>query len=279
MQNLRRESILLCPRNDEESLMILKIADKLGLSVLESLQPHGARLEKEDDLVSRLQETNPDSMKLVIVEIPGPNMEKELEKLGYEIVVIDHHTYDDLDRMNQKSSIEQFLELYEVDDMLLKALGFDPQMVEAVGAIDRGFLWELETLGWNEALKAKGRKFYRSLTLELGPERRKKEEEAARAAWENREEKDGYLVVRSQGDDVSVRDALSFIVADEIGKPTSMIVTQGTRRVYVQETDETDKLKKVFGGFTFGRNRCWGILKDDGDLPSVEEVLKVLKGK
>ena len=277
MKDLRKDSILVCPRNDEESLMILKIAEKLGLSVFESSQPHGARLEQETDFLAQLQEINPDARTLVIVEIPGPQIEEELRTLGYEVMIIDHHSYEDVDRMKKKSSIEQFLDLYGVDDVLLKALGFDPVMVEAVAAIDRGFLWELERLEWSEALKAKARKFYRSFTMELGPERREREEEAAKIAWESREERDGLLVVRSETDDVSVRDALSFIIADKIGKPTPLILVQGTRRIYVQESDRIEGLQKEFGGFTFGQNRCWGMLKDHGPLPDVDDVLRVLR--
>lgn len=276
MKDLRKDSILICPRNDEESLMILKIAEKMGLSIVQSAQPHGAKLDREKDLVGRLQEVNPDARTLVIVELPGPAVEKELKGLGYDVIIIDHHTYDDLDRMKPKASLEQFLEIYGVDDMLLKALGFDPKMVQAVAAIDRGFLWELENLGWNEAMKAKARKFYRSLTMELGPERREKEEAAAREAWKSRKEQDGFIVITAPADDISVRDALSFIVADEIGKPTTLIIVQGTRRVYVQETDAVERLKSAFGGFTFGQNRCWGLLKDDGGLPSVDEIINVM---
>lgn len=277
MKDLRKDSVLICPKNDEESLMILKVAEKFGLKTVVSDQPHGAKLAREKDLVARVQETNSNADTLVIIELPGPEKEQELRDLGYEVVIIDHHTYDDLDRMKDRSSLEQFLEIYDIDDTLLKAFGFDPKMVEAVAAIDRGFLWELDRLDWSEADKARARKFYRSLTMELGPERRAKEEEAARGAWENREQKDGYLVIRAEQEDVSIRDALSFIVAEKIGEPTPTIIKQGTRRIYVQETDRVEKLKEAFGGFTFGQNRCWGLLREDGSLPSVEDVLDVLR--
>lgn len=276
MKDLRKDSILVCPRNDEESLMILKIAEALGLSVVQSSQPHGAKLDRESDLIARLQEANPDARTLVIVEIPGEKTEQELRDLGYEISIIDHHTYDDLDRMKPQSSLEQFLATYEVDDVLLRAFGFDPDMVAAVAAIDRGFLWELDSFGWSEAKKTKARKFYRSLTLELGSARREKEEAAAKEAWEHREERDGLIVIRSEADDISVRDPISFIVADQIGKPTQLLIIQGTRRMYVQESDAVARLKEAFGGFTFGQNRCWGILKEDGTLPSAESVIDVI---
>ncbi len=278
MKDLRKTSVLICPRNDEESLMILKIAAALGVAVVESAQPHGAKLGREADLLARIQDAHADAETLVIVELPGEEVEQELESMGYTIVIIDHHAYEGLDRMKPQSSLEQFLAVYEVDDGLLAALGFEVDMVEAVGAIDRGFLWELDALGWNEAKKAKARKFYRSLTMELGGERRLREEEYAREVWQTREERNGFLIIRSPYDDVSVRDAVSFIIAEQIGKPTPLILTQGERRIYVQEVDDTSALYEKFGGFTFGGGRCWGILKEGGGLPSVEEVLEVLGG-
>lgn len=256
--------------------MILKIAEAIGLSIVESSQPHGAKLDREKELLARIQETNSDAKILVIVELPGLKAEQELKDLGYDIRIIDHHTYDDLDRMKPESSLEQFLNTYQIDETILRALGFDPEMVTAVAAIDRGFLWELDKLGWSESKKSKARKFYRSLTLELGSDRRMREETAAKEAWEKREERDGFIIVKSEPENISVRDALSFIVADEIGKPTQMVITQGSRRIYVQETDHVEKLKAAFGGFTFGGNRCWGILKEDGTIPSVEEVINVM---
>jgi hypothetical protein len=271
------DTILICPRNDEESLMILKIAEKLGLSVYISSQPHGAKLEKEKDLIGKLQDINPDAQKLVIVELPGLKAEQELKDLGYKIIIIDHHRYDDINRMMDTSSLEQFLAHFNVDDEGLVNLGFDAKMVQGVGAIDRGFLWELNKTNLSDDEKKRARSFYRELTMELGGERRAGEEEAARLAWEDRKEEHGIIIIESTEDRLSIRDALSFILADAYPEhPPQVVIKQGSRRLYVQETPHAKTLFETFGGFTFGRDACWGILKEDGSLPSMDEVLAIL---
>ncbi|MCH8049269.1 hypothetical protein IH979_00985 [Patescibacteria group bacterium] len=273
---LIKESVLICPRNDEESLMILKLAQKLGLPTVVSQQPHGAVLKREKKLLARIQEANPDAKRLVIVELPGPEVEKELEDQGFEVVIIDHHRYDGLDRMQEKSSLEQFMDLFGIGDDELTAWGFDPKLVSAVGAIDRGFLWELKKEGIVGEEKKRVIEFYKSLTNELGIERRQKEEAKAREAWEKREVRDGVTIVKSDEDLISIRDAVSFIVSEEFDEPQPVLILQGDRRMYLQDSDRAKALYDRFGGFTFGKDRCWGILSEERKLPSVDEVLSII---
>lgn len=271
-----KDTILICPKNDEESLMILKIAEKIDLPTIVSAQPHGAVLDREKDLLVKITELAPDAKQLAIVELPGPDTEDMLRKQGFQLKIIDHHRYDDLDRMSKKSSLEQFLEFFEISDEKLVELGFDSLMVQAVAAVDRGFIWELDKLDLSKEDYDRALEFYRSLTLELGPERRMREEEAAQVAWENREERDGVIIVESEDDKSSIRDALSFIIAKEYGEPRTIIIKQGDRRLYVQASDKARALYDKYGGFMFGQEVCWGILRDDGNIPSIDEVLKVI---
>lgn len=271
------KTVLICPKNDEESLMIHKLAVALQVPVLTSRQPHGARLEKEKNLVERIRKVNPEAKRLVIVELPGPAVEAQLRQAGYSVKIIDHHRYDDVSRMKKKSSLEQILDEFKLDNRRLKQLGFDPKMVRAVGAIDRGFVWELKKEPLSKAERQQALKFYRALTHELGSERRAKEERAALLAWKKRQTVQGIVVVKSPDDRVSVRDALSFLVAEEIGQPTTLVIFQGTRRVYVQETSRAKKLHEHFGGFTFGQDRCWGLLATPlRALPKLDEVLRIV---
>jgi hypothetical protein len=269
--------ILICSRNDEEALTILQIAEKLKINILESAQPHGAQLGKEPNLLVRLQEDFPDARTLAIVEIPGPKMENELTELGYTVNIIDHHRYGELDRMKQESSLEQFLAYFEITDEDLTSAGFDPLMISAVGAIDRGFLWELDTLGITDAQKKEARAYYRGLTLELGAKMRLHQEGIAKEAWDRKTEQDGMLIIESADGETSIRDSLSYLIADTYGKPRTAVIKQGNRRIYVQESDFSQKLLDAFGGFTFGRDRCWGILKEDGSIPSIDEVIAVIR--
>lgn len=270
--------LLICPRNDEESLMIARIAEKAKIPTLISSQPHGAKLAKESDLLGRIQDVNPEAGTLVIVEIPGVAVEDELKGLGYEIVIIDHHRYDDLNRMKPQSSLEQFLAYFEITDTELEKFGFDLVLVQGVAAMDRGFIWELrKTLPeteWKRAID-----FYRALSKELNRSQREEEERVAEEVWNEREERDGIIIIRSEEDRISIRDALSYLIAETYNRPMPAIITQGTRRIYAQETDAALRLQETFGGFTFGGDRCWGVLKEDGEgVPSVEEVLGVIRG-
>lgn len=269
--------VLVCPKNDEESLQIIKIAQALGIPTLISDQPHGARLDREKKLLERLKETNANATHVAIVEIPGPDVEKQLKDAGYEVTVIDHHRYDDLDRTSNKSSLEQFMETFGINDSKLEILGFDPAIVYGVAAMDRGFLWELRKAQPDKAIRDQVIDYYRSLTLELGPERRAREEAVAARAWEGRREQDGLVIVESEISDVSFRDALSYLVAKEFDEPRPVVIRQGQRRVYVQDTDAAGRLHDRFGGFLFGGETCWGILVDeDHTLPTVDEVVQTV---
>lgn len=271
------KTLLICPKNDEESLMIHQLATALKVPALVSKQPHGARLEREKKLIERIRKINPEAKRLVIVELPGPAVEAELREAGYTVKIIDHHRYDDVSRMKKKSSLEQFLDEFKLDNRRIKQLGFDPKMVRSVGAIDRGFIWELAREPLTKAERQQALRFYRALTHELGGARRAREEKAALAAWKKRQTVQGILVVKSADDRVSVRDALSFLIAEEFGEPTTLIIFQGNRRVYVQETSRAKKLHEHFGGFTFGQDRCWGLLATPARaLPKLDEVLKIV---
>ena len=276
MENFDK-TILVCPKNDEESLQILKISAAFGISTLISDQPHGAKLEREEKLLERLKSTNPDATKIVIVEIPGPEVEDTLKSDGYEVIIIDHHRYDDLDRTHDTSSLEQFLVTFSLDDAKLIEFGFDPVMVRGVAAIDRGFLWELKREPITKEQQEQVMDYYREFTMELGPERRAREEAVAREAWEGRREQDGLLIVESEVGDVGFRDALSYLVAKSFDEPRPVLIRQGNRRIYVQDTDAAGRLHERFGGFLFGQEKCWGVLVEGGQvLPVVDEVINTV---
>ncbi|MFH1611079.1 MAG: hypothetical protein ABIA83_00555, partial [Patescibacteria group bacterium] len=191
MQN--QHIILICPRNDEESLQILKIAKAFDISTIVSAQGHGAKLENEEGLIKRIGLIDPQASAVVIVEIPGVETEGKLREAGIDVNIIDHHQYNELDRLNDKSSLEQFLEFYDIDDQDLKSAGFDPMLVRAVAANDRGFLWELQKIGLSEENQDKALRYIKELVYELGRKERKEEEAQAQKAWEARRKQDGFL--------------------------------------------------------------------------------------
>lgn len=275
---LSEDVILIIPQNDPESLLIGKIAHAAQIPTLYSEQPHGARLAYEPDLLGRLQDVSPDRKTLVIVEIPGPSKEEELRSLGYRIDIIDHHMYDDLDRMQPLSSLEQFLAYFEFEDEDLASLGFDPRTVLGVGVIDRGFLWQLARDGFENDEADRIRAYYRELLLELGAEKRHKQEALAKEVWDRRRMDGDILILESPDDHMSIRDPLSFLMADAYpDAPPETIIRQGNRRVYVQESKRAPKFLARYGGFTFGHGVCWGLVSEMGDLPSTEELLEMLR--
>ena len=268
-------TILVCPKNDEESLQILKVAQAAGYPVVISDQPHGARLYNEPNLIARLKYADHEARRVAIVEIPGPKVEDELRSIGYEVVIIDHHRYDDLDRMQHLSSLEQFLNVFGISDAQLQHWGFDPVLVRGVGMIDRGFVWELKKEGIAKDNQKRIRDHYISLMRELGSPSQEAVDEAKRA-WDAREQAGELLVVRSHRADVKIREALSFVVADLYEEPPQILILEGNGRVSLQDSDLAPKFHQTFGGFTFGQDRCWGFAPEPGrPAPTIENMLRI----
>lgn len=265
-------SILICPQNDVESCEIVKIAEAFSIPTILSEQPHGATLDMELDLIGRIREANPIAHDIVIVEMPSPATEDTLRELGFAVHIVDHHRYEAYDRMRPESSLEQFRALYGIDDIALSTMGFDPVLVRGVGLIDRGFVWELTKERVSDADRKRMLAYYREVTSTLSVNR-KDEEAEAKKVWKQRRRDGDVIVVHSDSADLSIRDAISFLVAEEYTAPPVVLIYQPNRVVYMQDTPTALTLQKTFGGFTFGQNTCWGCPLKDGELPNVEEVL------
>lgn len=275
----REESVLLCPRNDEESVLILKIAKAAGIPTVVSSQSHGSRLGREERLAERLKEANPQASTVVIVEIPGPEEESELQAAGWRVVVIDHHRYEGLDRMKQESSLDQFLAIFSIADEELQHLGFDPFLVKGVGMMDRGWVWELKHEGLNREEAKRVLEFYLEQLEDLGGLRKEAMEEAKRA-WEEREERDGVIIIRSASNDFRIREPISILLADLFDEPPTTIILEGNHRISVQDTDKAVELHGKLGGYVFGKDRCWGYPPTEDDAgPTVEQILAVIRGE
>ncbi len=270
------DAVLLCPRNDEESLQILKIAQAMELATVISAQPHGARLQNEEHLIERLRAANPNANTVVIVEIPGPEVESQLQATGYKLVIIDHHRYEGLDRMKMESSLDQFLTLFDLDNEQLRHLGFDPSLVRGVGAIDRGFLWELKKIGYSPSEARRARDYYRALGHELGDEFARSET-AAKEAWDNKTVEQGIFVYRSPSKDLHIREAISFLVADHYDEPPTGVILEGDGQITVQDSPQAQKLFNAFGGYLFGQNQCWGFKPQSArPTPTLSSILEIL---
>ncbi len=266
-------SIIISPKNDVESLTIVSLAEALHIPCIVSAQPHGATLDAEPNLVDRIRETNPVAHDIVIVEMPNVSTEDKLRELGFDVHVVDHHRYESLDRMKKESSLEQIRVLFDMDDTTLRIAGFDPVLIRGVGLIDRGFVWELAKENVPEADRKRMIAHYREQNAILDPDQAK-EEKAAMSAWKKREEIDGVIVVTIPNPALRIREAISFLAAQDFSEAPVTVIYQPGRIVYIQETPTALALQQTFGGFTFGQNLCWGKPIDaDGNLPTVDEVI------
>lgn len=263
----RANTLLVIPNNDAEAAMIIRLARKLKLPMLISKQPHGARLEKEPEILDRVKVAG--KPRVCVVEIPGPVLEKRLKTLVKEFVWIDHHQYDFLDRAHdpktgraKKSSLEQFLEYFGITDTELRRWGYSPKLVKGVGVSDRAYLWGLKKEGYRqrELKEVLGliERLERTNVCQPGVPPKSVVMAAARRAWKGKKMWQGFAVVWSRPK-FGIRGELSSILAKKHGKPTPVIlVERGGNRLYVQESLKAKKLFKQLGGFTFGGVNNWG---------------------
>jgi len=263
----RANTLLVVPNNDAEAAMMIRLARKLKLPVLISRQPHGARLENEPDVLSRISSAG--KPRVCVVEIPGPVLEKELQKQVKEFVWIDHHRYDFLDRAHdaktgkaKPSSLEQFLDYFGISDSELRQWGYAPKIVKGVGVSDRAYLWGLKKEGYAQRERKQVLELIdrleRTNVRQPGVPPKSVVMAAARRAWKARKIWEGFAVVRSRPK-FGIRGELSSILAKKHGKPTPLIlVERGGNRLYVQESPLAKQLFEQLGGFTFGGVDNWG---------------------
>ena len=108
----RIDVTVLSPANDAESKTIIEICRRLEIDVRISAQPWGTSLDREpEENLLHLRRH------VIVVEMPSPHAEKQLEARGYKVFVVDHHAYPNLgiDRRKPESSLEQVAALIEYD--------------------------------------------------------------------------------------------------------------------------------------------------------------------
>ncbi len=283
----RARTVLVCPDNDPEAHMILLLAERIGMSVVRSTQKHGARLAQEPDFLARVIAAQ--KGEVWIVEIPGPELEAALREQKLDVHVIDHHTYESLNRAidtatgaRNLSSLEQFMRMAGITDEELVAWGYDPKTVRGLGIFDDRFVQGLRNEGYTQAEIASvidlGMEFSQAMNPDFA-----EIQEAAKRDWAKREMWNGYILVRSDYSK-DVRGAIGHLSIREGTDTTPLIVSAcGGKKLYVHEiTEETlRRLKQQIppeNTFTFGGTRCWGY-DSRGGQPTVtlEQVLEALE--
>lgn len=132
------ETLFIVPKNDGEALRAVEILEALQAPHLRvSQQSWGATLDREG-LPSQLP---PAVKRVVVFEIPSIATERALREKGYDVVIIDHHFYKDVDRRRDDSSLEQLAAL----------LNWPLSKVDmAIAVNDRGYIPGLKAMGLNE---------------------------------------------------------------------------------------------------------------------------------
>ncbi len=261
--------VLIIPPNDAEAILIYQLAKAMDLPVIRSGQTHGASLDKGRDMVPLVKKGG--YTDVVIVEMPGPKTEARLKKLGVTLHIIDHHHYTGLNRAHGDdgkilpSSLEQFIEFFQLDEKKIEKLGFDPRLVFGVGIMDRGYVWALQREGYSSIDLKRVLTFHDELISPLrNPKTEERKQRSAKKAWDNRKTWNEFVVIDS-GADVALRPRISRIIVEEIGKPIPVIIVERKRKlVYVQESPYGMGLFHAFGGFTFGVDMNWGYRNEKG---------------
>jgi hypothetical protein len=279
----KKNTLLIVPVNDEEAYTIAELAERIGLQVHRSEQPHGARLENEPDILSLVRDSECD--RIVVVEMPGPEIEEQIRALGKELIIIDHHRYTDLDRAHDSqghrlpSSLEQFLKMFELSDKEIDELGYNPRMIRATGLWDAGYIWALIENGYTNKEIEQFEEHKEVIEKKLGLSAVTEESRsAAERAWKDRQEWNGFQICVSADQKAHTRSLVSRMAAKHYKKRTPVIISERAgQRLYVQESDQAEKLYEQFGGFMFGSGNNWGYDINDQDKElSLEDVKKFL---
>ena len=139
-QKVLSETLFVIPHNDGEAQRAVEILRALKAPHLRvSTQAWGATLDKEGLSPNEVIELKKAGLKhVVIFEIPSEKAERELQELGLQVTIIDHHAYQGLDRRRRESSLEQIAQI----------LNWPMSQVDlAIAVNDRGYIPGLKSLG------------------------------------------------------------------------------------------------------------------------------------
>jgi len=141
------ETLFVLPHNDGESYRAAGILEMIRAPHVHlSEQKWGAKLGVEEISEKELHGIK----RIVTFEMPGVEKELEFTGRGFEVVTIDHHIYQGLNRFNEKSSLEQMMDY----------MGWKSTMEDHWVALnDRAFVPGLKTAGLSPSEIRAVRKF------------------------------------------------------------------------------------------------------------------------
>lgn len=259
--------LLITIDNDAEARLILSIATKAGMRVYRSAQRHGATLDEETGIVEFAQAI--DIPYIWTVEIPGEKTEEQLRSSGFELKIIDHHTYGKLDRLHDasgkrlQSSLEQFLALTEIETSDLTQWGFDSVMVHGIGIMDDRYVQGLKKSGYNKPMIDQVLDYREELERQIDPHYAERVE-ASQLSWQRRLEHKGFIIYVSKSELSVSRMVSTIAIRHGVESKPSIIFCRGGKQIFVLNilSAQIEKLNRTFPGrytWTYGAGHCWGL--------------------
>ncbi|MFL5815413.1 MAG: hypothetical protein ACJ763_17695, partial [Bdellovibrionia bacterium] len=144
-KDVLNESFFVIPNNDGEAVRAAKILRAARAPHLDATPlPWGVKLDEmfstpgqiKYQFIERLQKIG--VKRVVLFELPAPNLEKALKDHGFEVTIIDHHKYSEYDRWKPESSLEQLMTLINWPKS---------RADEAIAVNDRGYVPGMKKMG------------------------------------------------------------------------------------------------------------------------------------
>jgi len=144
-----QETFFVIPSNDGEAVRAIEILRAAGAPMVAAMKVEwGTKLEKFFTRAPSFFNYFRDyhsiqgrkAKRIVLFELPAPELENSLRSEGYEVVIVDHHNYAELkdNRYRAESSLEQIMQL----------IGWQPSRADMAIAInDRGYIPGMRAFG------------------------------------------------------------------------------------------------------------------------------------
>lgn len=262
---MEHNRIWVTPSNDLESKTIIEILKRNGEDFLVTAQPWGASWQKlEEEIKKKIEQCIAEGKQVYGVELKG-----YVDGTSN----IDHHVYDNDDRSNTKSSIEQVAEILGVE------LTVDEKFV-AVN--DKGFIPAMEKLGVEINLRGEElQKIIRDIRMRdrlaqgITLEQEAASQEEVEKLGEITEKQELILMDLPHSKFATVTDRL-------YGKYENLLITSANGvTIFFGKTNLINSLKKKFpkcwyGGQLGQGSGYWGLAieQDKEKLPEENEKIK-----
>ena len=252
MNNLKNEILFVVPNNDGEAVEIQKLLKDNGWNYLVTGQQWGASWDGlEDDIKNDI---NSGKYQIIYgIELQGSLVNKSIQlRLGkvWDIINIDHHKYENDDRTNKLSSLEQVAKIINVEltDYQKAVSDNDKGYIDLM--LENGYTWDTINEVRLQDRKAQGIK--------------KEQEKDAEKAIEN-------LIWFPELRIVKLSHSKCATVTDRLysEKTNILILSDDGESNFYGHGETCMKLQEKFGGWAGGqlpKNGFWGGYANQQDI-------------